>query len=87
MLAPVMHLGFTEVLFVLIILLLLFGPQKIPQLGDAIGKGIRNFKKAATQDDSIDVSPPQKQQSSQLGAGTPAGTPAAAQPSDAAKKS
>ena len=46
-----MHLGFGEMLVVLVIALLVFGPNKLPQLGDALGKGIRNFKKAAEHDD------------------------------------
>jgi len=37
--------------------LLIFGANKIPQLGDALGKGIRNFKKATKDDDAIDVTP------------------------------
>jgi len=41
-----MRLGFGEILVVLVIALLVFGPTKLPQLGDALGKGIRNFKKA-----------------------------------------
>ena len=46
-----MHLGFGEMVVVLVIALLVFGPNKLPQLGDALGKGIRNFKRAAEQDD------------------------------------
>jgi sec-independent protein translocase protein TatA len=42
-----MELGFGEILVVAVIVLLLFGPSKLPQLGDALGKGIRNFKKAS----------------------------------------
>jgi len=41
-----MRLGFGEVLVILAIALLVFGPTKLPQLGDALGKGIRNFRKA-----------------------------------------
>jgi sec-independent protein translocase protein TatA len=41
-----MHLGFGEISVVLVIALLVFGPSKLPQLGEALGKGIRNFKKA-----------------------------------------
>jgi sec-independent protein translocase protein TatA len=41
-----MHLGAGELLVVLVIALMVFGPSKVPQLGDALGKGIRNFKKA-----------------------------------------
>jgi len=42
-----MRLGFGEILVILAIALLVFGPSKLPQLGDALGKGIRNFKKAS----------------------------------------
>jgi sec-independent protein translocase protein TatA len=43
-----MHLGAGEMLVVLVIALLVFGPSKLPQLGDALGKGIRNFKKGVS---------------------------------------
>ncbi len=46
-----MHLGMGEMLVVLVIALLVFGPNKLPQLGDALGKGIHNFKRAAGQGD------------------------------------
>jgi sec-independent protein translocase protein TatA len=46
-----------EVLVVLVVVVLVFGANKIPQLGDALGKGIRNFKRAQTEDDTIDVTP------------------------------
>jgi sec-independent protein translocase protein TatA len=53
-----MRMGFGEILVILIVVLLIFGANKIPQLGDALGKGIRNFKKATREeDDSIDVTP------------------------------
>ena len=58
MLTP-MRLGFGEILIVLVVVLLIFGANKIPQLGDALGKGIQNFRKATGGgDDSIDVTPP-----------------------------
>ena len=58
MLTP-MRLGLGEILIVLVVVLLIFGANKIPQLGDALGKGIRNFRKATgSGDDSIDVTPP-----------------------------
>jgi len=56
MVAP-MRLGFGEILIVLVVVLLIFGANKIPQLGDALGKGIKNFRKATGGDDSIDVTP------------------------------
>ena len=58
MLTP-MRLGFGEIFVILVVVLLIFGAAKIPQLGDALGKGIKNFRKAAGGgDDAIDVTPP-----------------------------
>lgn len=50
-----MRLGFGEVLVILVIALLVFGPSKLPQLGDALGKGIRNFRKAQAGMDEDDA--------------------------------
>jgi sec-independent protein translocase protein TatA len=41
-----MRLGAPEMIIILVIALLVFGPNKLPQLGDALGKGMRNFKRA-----------------------------------------
>lgn len=41
-----MRLGMGEVVVILVIALLVFGPNRIPQLGDSLGKGLRSFKKA-----------------------------------------
>jgi|WetSurMetagenome_2_1015567.scaffolds.fasta_scaffold645806_1 sec-independent protein translocase protein TatA len=41
-----MRLGFGEIVLILIVALLIFGPSKLPQLGDALGKGIRSFRRA-----------------------------------------
>jgi len=49
-----MRLGFGELVVVLVVVLLVFGPNKLPQLGDALGKTIRSFRQAANRDDSID---------------------------------
>ncbi len=57
-----MRLGMGEMLVVLVVALLVFGPNKLPQLGDALGKGIRNFKRAASQDDA----PPATQDASEV---------------------
>jgi len=58
MLTP-MRLGFGEILIILVVVLLIFGANKIPQLGEALGKGIKNFRKSAGGgDDAIDVTPP-----------------------------
>ena len=51
LLRAAMRLGVGEMLVVLVIALLVFGPSKLPQLGDALGKGIRNFKRASEGDE------------------------------------
>ncbi len=47
-----MHLGMGEGLIVLVIAVLVFGPSRLPQLGDSLGKGIRSFKKAVNGDEA-----------------------------------
>ncbi len=39
-------IGFTELLLILLIILLIFGASKLPEVGRGLGEGIRNFKKA-----------------------------------------
>ncbi len=56
-------IGSTELVILLVILLLLFGANKLPQLGAGIGQGIRNFKKAMKEPDAIDVTPKDKEAS------------------------
>jgi TatA/E family protein of Tat protein translocase len=41
-----MQLGFSEMVMIFVIALLVFGPKKLPELGKSLGKGIREFKKA-----------------------------------------
>jgi sec-independent protein translocase protein TatA len=50
-------MGFGELLLVLIIVVVVFGASKLPQLGDGLGKAIKNFKRAVNSQDEIDVSP------------------------------
>ena len=49
--------GMGELLIILVIVLLVFGANKLPQLGDGIGKAIKNFKRGLNHDDEIDVTP------------------------------
>jgi sec-independent protein translocase protein TatA len=72
-----MGLRLPEVLIILVVLVLVFGAAKIPQLGDALGKGIRNFRKASREDDAIDVTPrPGAQPQSQIGQASATAAPA-----------
>ena len=41
-----MHFGVQELLVILAIVIVIFGANKIPQLGKGLGEGIRNFKNA-----------------------------------------
>ena len=52
-------LGIGELLIILVIVLVLFGAGKVPEIGEGLGKGIRNFRKAMKAPDAIDVTPPQ----------------------------
>ena len=52
-----MNLGFGELLLIFIVILLIFGASKLPQLGDALGKGIKNFKRSVGSLNEIDVTP------------------------------
>jgi sec-independent protein translocase protein TatA len=55
-----MGIGTSELLIILVIVLLVFGASKLPELGAGLGKGIRNFKKAAKGEDELDVTPEKK---------------------------
>lgn len=48
--------GVTELIIILIILLLIFGPSRLGDLGSALGKGIKGFRKSL-KDDEIDITP------------------------------
>ncbi len=50
-------LGFQELLIILVIALLFFGGKKLPEIASGLGKGIREFKRAASEPAEIDVTP------------------------------
>jgi sec-independent protein translocase protein TatA len=54
-------MGVWEIFLILFIVLLIFGGNKLPQLGAGIGKGIRNFKKSLKGEDEIDITPTDKE--------------------------
>ena len=56
-------LGMPELLVILVIILIIFGAGKLPQIGEGLGKGIRNFRKATTKEpEEIDVTPKKKEE-------------------------
>jgi len=50
-------LGMPELIVILVIVFLIFGAGRLPELGRGIGSAIRNFKKAMNEPDEIDVTP------------------------------
>jgi sec-independent protein translocase protein TatA len=49
-------LGVQELLIILLIVLVIFGASKLPQLGRGLGEGIRNFKKGVKDSDAAEES-------------------------------
>jgi sec-independent protein translocase protein TatA len=41
------NLGATEIILILLVILIFFGARKIPELAQGLGKGLREFRKAA----------------------------------------
>ena len=64
------NLGMWEILLILLVVLLLFGAKRLPEVGSSIGKGIREFKRSLTDtqeaimgsDDQHANLPPRQQQ-------------------------
>ena len=50
-------LGFTELILILMIVLIIFGAGKLPQLGEGVGKAIKGFKKSVQEAEAYDVDP------------------------------
>lgn len=50
-------LGMSELIVILVIVVILFGAARLPQIGKGIGEAIRNFKKATSEPPEIDVTP------------------------------
>lgn len=43
------NIGFGELMLIMIIALVVFGPQKLPELGRGLGSALREFKRATTE--------------------------------------
>ena len=48
-------MGFTELILILFIVLIIFGAGKLPQLGEGLGKAIKGFKKSVHEADAIEA--------------------------------
>ena len=60
-------LGMPELMVILVIVLIIFGANKLPQIGEGLGKGIRNFKKNISGKEEIDVTPKKPEEISEKG--------------------
>ncbi len=53
-------LGATELGIILVIVVILFGARRLPEIGAGVGKAIKNFKAGISGDDEINVTPEQE---------------------------
>lgn len=76
-------LGFTELILILVIVLIIFGAGKLPQLGEGLGKAIKGFKKSVHEADQIEAeaqAAAQQQAAAPAITAPPAQAPAVEQP-------
>ncbi|UCH82320.1 MAG: twin-arginine translocase TatA/TatE family subunit [Nitrospiraceae bacterium] len=57
-------LGATELIIILVIVVILFGARRLPEIGKGIGEAIKNFKKSTSEPDEIDITPDKKAEES-----------------------
>ena len=50
-------IGTQEILVILVIVLVIFGAKRLPEIGGGLGRAIRNFRQAASEPDEIDITP------------------------------
>ena len=50
-------IGIPELIIILVIVLVIFGANKLPEIGSGMGRAIKNFKKATTEPEEIEVTP------------------------------
>lgn len=50
-------IGMWELILILLIVVIIFGASRLPEIGEGLGKAIKGFKKATKEPDAIDVTP------------------------------
>ncbi len=58
-------IGMPELIIILVIILIIFGANKLPEIGGGLGRAIKNFRKATNEPDEIDVTPRDNQKDAQ----------------------
>ena len=54
-------LGMQELLVILVLVLVIFGAKRLPEIGSGLGRAIRNFRQASSEPDEIDITPKDKE--------------------------
>ncbi len=54
-------IGMQELLIILVLVLVIFGAKRLPEIGGGLGRAIRNFRQAASEPDEIDITPKDKE--------------------------
>ncbi len=49
--------GMHELLIILLVVAVIFGARRLPEIGAGLGKAIRNFRSASSEPDEIDITP------------------------------
>ena len=75
-----MGLGTGEIILIFLVVMVVFGASKLPQLGDGLGRAIKNFKRAVTGANEIEVAAKKPE----IDGAAPAEKPEAAKPGDKA---
>jgi sec-independent protein translocase protein TatA len=57
--------GMPELIIILVIVMVVFGAGRLPEIGNALGKSIRNFKKASEGKDEIEINPKKDEEKKQ----------------------
>ena len=76
------NLGFSEIMLILVVVLLLFGAKRLPEVGASIGKGIREFKRSLSDTQDAILSNPDERPPAprQVDASSPQNAPPSGDP-------
>lgn len=55
------HLGVPELIIILVIIIIIFGVGRLPEIGGAIGRGIREFRKAQEEPEKLPPTPSEEE--------------------------
>jgi sec-independent protein translocase protein TatA len=88
----VFNLGAPELILIMVLALIIFGPKRLPELGRTLGKGLAEFRKASNdlkrsiENEIHEVDEAQRPQVSRLPSRAPAGTAAAGEVAEVAEE-